>query len=341
MRSQPFDFSKLCAAYGLGQLTTQPEQIFGGFLHKMYRVTTNQAEYAVKVLNPQIMKRSTAMDNYIFAEKVATVAREHGINALPAIVSNGSFMHEVEGQYVLLFPWVEGKPLSSGNIDIHCCRQIAGVLADIHGMDLTQLTADGDPRKGEFIPSAVDWQDYAIKGTETRSAWASVLTAHLKQLQVWETQANTAGIALMDNKVISHRDLDPKNVLWDINHVPVIIDWEAAGAIHPLQELIEVVLYWSGFETGKVNEAAFRAMISTYRQHGGAATANWHDVLNCGFQGKLDWLSYSIKRSLGLESTDAEEQALGTSQVIPTIQAIADYADFIPVCLEWLEEMEV
>jgi Ser/Thr protein kinase RdoA (MazF antagonist) len=337
---QQFDFNKLCAAYDLGQLTTQPEQIFGGFLHKIYRLTTDRAEYAVKVLNSQIMKRSTAMENYVFAEKVATLAREQGINALPAIVSKGNFMHEVEGQYVLLFPWVDGKPLSSGTIDIDACEKIAGILAGIHRIDFSQLTDEADSAKEDYVPSTVDWQSYALKGEQAHLEWSSMLTEYLNKLQKWEQQANAAGAALMNNKVISHRDLDPKNVLWDNNHVPVIIDWEAAGAVNPMQELIEVALYWSGSETGNVNKDAFRTMISTYRKHGGKIGDNWHDVLNCGFQGKLDWLSYSIKRSLGVESTDAAEQELGTSQVIPTIQAIADYADFIPVCIDWLEEME-
>lgn len=44
-------------------------------------------------------------------------------------------------------------------------------------------------------------------------------------------------------QVISHRDLDPKNVMWDGMN-PYLIDWEAAGPVNPYQEFLEVALYW-------------------------------------------------------------------------------------------------
>ncbi|QSF46709.1 hypothetical protein [Paenibacillus tianjinensis] len=40
---------------------------------------------------------------------------------------------------------------------------------------------------------------------------------------------------------------------------------------------------------------------------------------------------------LGLEVTDQADRQLGVSEVIRTTQALDDYADFIPLCLEWLE----
>jgi hypothetical protein len=42
--------------------------------------------------------------------------------------------------------------------------------------------------------------------------------------------------------------------------------------------------------------------------------------------------------NLGLEGPDAAERGLGTSQVLHTLQALNDYAGFIPVCLEWLAD---
>ncbi|MEK5451082.1 hypothetical protein [Paenibacillus sp. FSL R7-0331] len=58
-----------------------------------------------------------------------------------------------------------------------------------------------------------------------------------------------------------------------------------------------------------------------------------------GVTGKLDWLEYSVKRSLGVECTDEAEQQLGADQVIGTIESLNDYAAFIPVCMEWLAEV--
>ena len=55
---------------------------------------------------------------------------------------------------------------------------------------------------------------------------------------------------LSTTTVISHRDLDPKNVMWNYNK-PVLIDWESAGYINPMQDLIETAIYWS--KMNKVN----------------------------------------------------------------------------------------
>jgi aminoglycoside phosphotransferase (APT) family kinase protein len=329
------DFPQLCMKYGLGQLTETPEPVSGGFLHKMYRIVTSQAEYAVKALNPQIMLRPAAMGNIIFAEKVANLARSQGINALPAIESQGSCMHEVQGQYYLLFPWMEGKALPAGAVDMDCCTQIGRVLADIHTADFSaRLTGQ---QAEEFIPSAVPWQDYSHRAEQQQLSYSELLNNSLARLQGYEKLANSAAELLQDNRVISHRDLDPKNVLWDKSGIPLIIDWEAAGTVHPMQELLEVALDWCGFEAGEASQEAFRTVISAYRNQGGKVTGNWTDVLNLGYQGKLDWLAYSLRRSLGLEVTDEAERQLGVSEVIRTIGALADYADFIPLCLEWLE----
>ncbi|MFD1908176.1 hypothetical protein ACFSQ7_35545 [Paenibacillus rhizoplanae] len=49
----------------------------------------------------------------------------------------------------------------------------------------------------------------------------------------------------------------------------MIIDWEAAGWVNPAQELMEVALYWSDFESGHIRKADFCAVIHAYRSQGG------------------------------------------------------------------------
>lgn len=102
-------FATLCAKYNLGLLMNEPEPITGGLLHRMYRLQTDKAQYAVKALNPQIMQRDTAMSNYIFSERVANLAYQKGIHAVPAIVSNGNSMHEVEGNFIYCFHGFRGR----------------------------------------------------------------------------------------------------------------------------------------------------------------------------------------------------------------------------------------
>lgn len=48
----------------------------------------------------------------------------------------------------------------------------------------------------------------------------------------WDRDVVTGLHEASQNQVISHRDLDPKNVMWK-NDAPYIIDWEAAGYVNP------------------------------------------------------------------------------------------------------------
>lgn len=265
------------------------------------------------------------------------MALQNGINALPAIISKGSCIHEVEGQYYLLFPWIQGKTLPTGNVDMDCCIAIGETLAKIHKFDFSQLLICSlDDNKPVTDTDRVDWNEYALKGNSDNLEWSSLLLDHLDKLYYWDKLADASAKLLMNNRVISHRDLDQKNVLWDKNKGHSIIDWESAGLTNPTLELIDVALYWSGFESGNLSEDAFCCVIRTYLNHGGKASDNWLAVLNCGFQGKLEWLAYNMRRSLGLESTDDSEQQLGTREVIKTIQTLNDYADIIPQCIEWI-----
>lgn len=333
------NFEMLCAKYELGHLKNEPEQVTGGLLHRMYRLQTDKALYAVKALNPQIMQRDTALYNYTLSEKVANMAYQNGINAVPAIVSNDRFMHEVESQYYLLFPWVEGKTLPSGEINIECCKVIGEILAKIHKINFSTLLDHHSNENLEPVnASTVRWNEYALQAKQEGLEWSNLLFDNLNPINHWEQLVESSAEQLSNHRVISHRDLDQKNILWDEHHVPIIIDWEAAGLIHPTQELIDVALYWSGFESGSISKDAFRTLISTYKDHGGEIYANWSDVLNYGFQGKLEWLAYNIRRSLGLESTDNTERELGTLEVISTINALKDYENFIPKCIEWCNQ---
>ena len=57
------NIEQLCQKYDLGEPVTTPRQVTGGLLHKMYHVQTNQGEYAIKLLNPEIMSRPGALQN--------------------------------------------------------------------------------------------------------------------------------------------------------------------------------------------------------------------------------------------------------------------------------------
>ena len=51
---------------------------------------------------------------------------------------------------------------------------------------------------------------------------------------------------IKNNLVISHRDLDLPNILWDKNDEPVIIEWETNGLVNLTLEEIDTAWKWTG-----------------------------------------------------------------------------------------------
>ncbi len=76
---------KLCREYNMGELTQSPTRLTGGFMHKMYALFTTKGKYAVKLLNPFIMQREDAMNNYRTAEAFEAMLEQTDIPILPAL----------------------------------------------------------------------------------------------------------------------------------------------------------------------------------------------------------------------------------------------------------------
>jgi len=326
-------FEALCEQLSLGNLKNEPKRIFGGLLHTMYQLQTEKGEYAVKALNPQIMKRKPAMGNYVFSEKAVRIVADSGINALPSIDVKGNTIHEVDGQYYLAFPWFDGKSLEADCVDVEKCKIIGRVLADIHNLDFSSIQ---EVHEENTVETAIDWNMYIEEAKAQNSIWINDFLEDVEQLYQIEKRANSAAEKNSKNVVVSHRDMDQKNVLWDANGDPMIIDWECAGNVNPAMELMEVALAWASEKGGAYNKEAFRAVIDSYIENGGTINEEVEDILYWVFKGKLGWLEYSIKRSLRIECGSDEEQELGTSEVVGTIQLIRDYLKQIPVLLEWI-----
>jgi len=324
-------FEKLCNTLNLGEVIKAPEAISGGLLHRMFSLETSKGKYAIKALNPQIMSRTTALSNFVRSERIAnTIANR--LSAQPAKIIAGKSVQNIDNQFYLVFDWIDGCCLKSHEINIGHCEQMGAVLAEIHKIDFSTI----ENNSPQYISTEeTDWNFYLNKGEVLNSDWVNLLRKNIKHLFNWSDKAKRSSGMLGAEKVISHRDLEPKNVMW-FQELPVLIDWESAGYIHPMHDLIETAIYWSINESGFINKERFIAFINGYRKCIGTLKANWKMVLERGYLGKLDWLEYSLKRSLWIECTDENEQHMGTSQVTETIKALKQYEDMVSEMETWL-----
>lgn len=280
------------------------------------------------------MSRPQALTNFTYSEQIANVATRV-VPALPAMIFNDSSLQLIEGQYYLVFDWVDGRTLKANEIRYVHCEKIGEVLARLHLADFSGL---GPIRSTSSDMPLTDWGYYLKTGQEKQLDWIDCMTKNLDQLYHWNTKANEAEAQLAKHTVISHLDLDAKNVLW-CNHEPILIDWEASGSINPLKNVVETALYWAEEESGDLSRERFAAFFAGYFKKADPIQTDWNNVLTTGFSGMLGWLEYSLKRSLGIECTDATEQLLGTEQVTGTLLALQRYAARISEVEGWLSDI--
>ena len=126
-----------------------------------------------------------------------------------------------------------------------------------------------------------------------------------------------------NNLVISHRDLDRKNVMWQDN-IPFIIDWEASGYTNPTIELIQVGWYWSGGDTKNVDYDKFKKVISLYKKYYKGNIDNQIEILvKADVYGRLNWLNYNLQRALCIGNNyDQEEIELAENEIVQSIEEI-------------------
>lgn len=323
--------ASLCEKYLLGTIQGEPQAVKGGLLHQMYHVTTDWGDYAIKLLNPDIMRRPQAMENMLNSERIA-LRLAQGPDALPAVaalkreeqqlllldMAHSSSPGSVR-QYAFVYPWIEARSVFAPEINVSHCGKIGHILGQIHHAALKPEELGLPPE--ESGRSLYDWQGYLTLAGEQQVYWLSDYEAMLSNLTRWDEAVVAAMESVSSFRVVSHRDLDPKNVLWQGGQ-PYLIDWEAAGAVNPYQELLEVLNYWANDEDGSLDSSLCRALLQEYTRFMDLRRVDWTPIFACSYDSMLGWLEYTLKKALGIEG---DEKTLGVRQMLDTYKDLLRY----------------
>lgn len=310
-------FERLVSELNLGNLISEPARVTGGLTHKMYKIETVKSKYIVKLLNPNIMKRPTALGNFEKADCYEELFKENNIDAIYSIKFNDKKMQLQSGQYFYVYDWYDGKSLKDNEIKDINCKKIGEQLARIHNITLKKDTWLEDIKK-------IDWKYYIDLAKEKESPIYDLLFDKLDLLNDSMKKGNEVVDKLPNYTAICHNDLDSKNVLW-INDEFKIIDLECLGYSNPYLELFTLALCWSGYESCNVNFELFKTFMDSYFENSKLSRdINW-EILYYANNDRLGWLEYNIKRALMLETDSEEEQQLGIGEVRKTIDHVVYY----------------
>lgn len=201
--------SYFCKKYNLGKLKTEPEMVTGGLIHKMYHVSTDKGEYAIKLLNPIIMKKSEALQNMINSEIVANAL----ISIVPLVAAKcfeGKNIIKYDDSYYVIFDWLEGKSIFAPNISEYHCEQVGRILGKIHAANIKVESIE----KNRESRKEYDWNMLIEKAKQCNTECYLVLQESLSDIIRWDNYTVIGLHEVFLNQVISHRDLDPKNIMW-------------------------------------------------------------------------------------------------------------------------------
>ena len=322
--------ASLFSVLGLGEVLLPVTPVSGGLMHRMYKVNTPGQSYAVKHLNPEIMKRPGVMENYRRAESLEKILEEAGIPIVPALAFSGRKMQEFSGGYYYLFRWQEGRITDWHNITPEQCRQAGNILGRIHALR-PEKTDTAEPEL-----SAVNWRSYADEAARQQSVIAPLLRENLPLLDYAQTALNTARQALPGIRCISDEDMDPKNVMW-CGGRPAVIDLECLDFGNPASHALQLALQWSGITTCGLKPELFKAFFGGYLDAWDSGFRDYGSILGVAYTW-IEWLEYNITRALG-PCPDEQELETGIEEVRGTIRRLRylrEHEEFIKGCLEQL-----
>ena len=300
--------------YGLGEITVPVEAVTGGLMHKMYKVQTSSGTYALKCLNPEIMKRPGALANFAAAEDLERVLEEHGLPIVPALSFDGKKMLLLDGRYFYIYNWQEGRITDPRAITKEQCFTAGEILGKIHGIDSHNV----EPEEPEI--AAVDFSSYLQKAEEKNSPIAPYLKENLELLEKAQEALNFAITGLPPMRAINNGDMDPKNIMWH-NGKPHVIDLECLNRGNPIATCLDLALQWSGTTELDFKSENLKAFFDGYLNAYDNGFRSYEDLYGIAYSW-VAWLEYNILRALGIASAREEEIRLGEAEVRNTIGRI-------------------
>lgn len=305
--------AELMKKCGLGIVTVPIEPVSGGFMHRMYKVKTDVGVYAVKHLNPEIMRRENVHDNFKRAEEIEVILENEDIPIVPAMVLSGKKMQELHGNYFYIFRWQEGHITDWDNITLEQCRMAGNILGKMHAI-CPQKVAHKEPEL-----SRINWKEYVQRAVTEKNEIAPILEENLQLLIHAEEALNGARASLPDVQCISNEDMDPKNIMWE-NGEPLVIDLECLDYGNPISHALQLALQWSGIVSCNMDVEKIVAFFAGYLEAYDNCFRGYSDIFGLAYTW-VEWLEHNIRRALGT-CADEAERTLGISEVRNTIRRI-------------------
>lgn len=316
----------LCQCYSLGTPLAPPEVLTGGFHHRMWGLSTNEGRFAVKQLAADLDVHSAGtLQRFELTEAAARQFSNHGIPAVAALQLEERFVRVIGSSAYLVYPRVEAIALHRDAIGRSHGARVAEIFAAMHQ---ARVTIPGLPDENYSVMDAARLETLVQFAHSRNASRSAELEGRLPVFLGWIDKQSKAAAFLSSNTVVSHGDLDHKNVLWSASGEAFVIDWESARWLNPTHEIVLEALDWSGI-TLDFNEQLFDHIVSVYLKSGG--TGEFDEVeaaLDCVLGDWLNWLMYNLGRSIDMDHE--EQRRIGSEQVDHALATLLRLERLVP-----------
>jgi thiamine kinase-like enzyme len=317
MPPHPEFFADISTRFDLGTPIAPVVAISGGLSNRLYRLETDQGVFAVKrmVANADAPAFKANVEAAFVAEQRA---REAGI-PMPEPVPSADLgealsriMDREKPCWVRVHRWVDASVITPDDVRPADRARVASILATMH-----RLSYPDDPSPATYAASR-DWTS-ALPAALNQPA---LIDAIVRLEEIVHRGYATAASA----RVLSHRDLDAKNLLRTTGGDLIVIDWDAAGPVVAQWDVAGVAMDWSGIREGRFSPEAVGQFLRDYTAAGGHTAPISPESFAGWAEGVLDWLWFNLERS---QASDPAERALGQAEVIASTLFIPDAARWI------------
>lgn len=290
------------------------EQVYGGITNKMFKVISNKNTYAFKILN--------SSSNPTEIEKSENIGKiiSNITSSISAIKYNDKYVQNVLGNNVVIYPWCEGTILKHSDMSNYHMRLIATSLAKIHNIPVTY---DNSKNKYEKI----NFMKYYELLKDNNNECYKIFKDKINTIIDINDKVYDAYSKLKDEYSYVHKDLNRKNILWNKDKM-YIIDFETATIDNPNTDFFNTA--W--FITDDIDILKFKTFYIEYNK-----IRRLNDIENScksAIINELNWLEFSLKRSLKLITNTPDEVKLGTDSLDSSITEIINYYNKIPLMID-------
>lgn len=304
------------------------EELTGGLINKIYKITTVDGIYVAKVLNEL---NTNNINKYELSEEISNICNDNDINVCGAIKIKDRYVQKIGEDYVILFNYLSGYSLSVHDISNEHVIKIARMLGKIHSIDYKE-----NYRK--VIRHSINWSKFLNTEDFDKTKYREL---YLNNYYKYDDLFNKV-IQYKNNKEpvlgICHRDIKSSNVIWH-NNEPYLIDFESARVDDIELDFIETMLRWCGVITLDIDYDSISLFINEYKKFIDISNINYEKLLYANLLIRFDFLYYNLDITLVNKTENLEEYTRASDEVINMINEINYYMDNIDKLISYLNKL--